>query len=57
MDSEAARIAGDWQPLYRFNDGVLDDGDIKAEEGMLTLGDINIDTQARVMPDKWQLET
>jgi hypothetical protein len=36
---------------------VLDDDDIKAEEGMLTLGDINIDTQARVMPDKWQLET
>ena len=57
MDIESARLAGDWQPLYRFNDGVLDDDDIKAVEGMLTLGDVNIDTQTRVMPDKWRLDT
>jgi hypothetical protein len=43
--------------LYRFNDGVLDDDDIKAVEGMLTLGDVSIDTQTRLMPDKWQLDT
>lgn len=57
MDIESARLAGDWQPLYRFNDGVLDDDDIKAVEGMLTLGDVSIDTQTRLMPDKWQLDT
>ena len=33
QDIEDSRLSGDWQPLYRFNDGVLDDGDIEADLG------------------------
>ena len=48
---------GDWQPLYRFNDGVLDDSDIEAEVGKLKLGAVEILTSKRLMPSDWVLET
>jgi acetoacetyl-[acyl-carrier protein] synthase len=57
QDIEDSRLAGDWQPLYRFNDGVLDDADIEAEQGKLKLGDIEISTANRIMPSDWHLET
>ncbi len=57
LDIEASRLSGDWQPLYRFNDGVLDDSDIEAEVGKLKLGDVEITTNERLMPSDWLLET
>jgi acetoacetyl-[acyl-carrier protein] synthase len=57
QDIEDSRLSGDWQPLYRFNDGVLDDSDIEAELGKLTLGDVEISTNNRLMPSDWLLET
>ena len=57
QDIEVARLSGDWQPLYRFNDGVLDDSDIEAEVGKLKLGAVEISTSKRLMPSDWVLET
>ena len=57
QDIEASRLSGDWQPLYRFNDGVLDESDIEAEVGTLKLGDVEISTNNRLMPSDWLLET
>ena len=57
MDIESDRLSGDWQPLYRFNDGVLEDTDIEASRGKLKLGDVAIDTTERLMPSQWRLET
>ena len=57
QDIEDSRLSGDWQPLYRFNDGVLDDSDIEADLGKLKLGDVEISTNNRLMPSDWLLET
>lgn len=55
-DIESLRLSGDWQPLYRFNDGVLSDADVRIESGHLMLGDLVIDTRERVVPNDWNLE-
>ena len=57
QDIEASRLSGDWQPLYRFNDGVLDESDIEAGVGTLKLGVVEISTNNRLMPSDWLLET
>ena len=57
QDIEDSRLSGDWQPLYRFNDGVLDDSDIEAEVDRLKLGVVEISTSKRLMPSDWVLET
>ena len=57
QDIEDSRLSGDWQPLYRFNDGVLDDSNIEAEEGKLKLGNGEISTDNRLLPADWLLET
>ena len=57
LETESQRLAGDWQPLYRFNEGVVDEADISASYGSLKLGDIEITTDERLMPIQWQLET
>ena len=56
-DIESARLRGDWQPMYRFNDGVLSDGDIKAELGQLVIGDVTIDTSERIVSDDWTINS
>jgi len=55
-DIESLRLSGDWQPLYRFNDGVISDGDVCIESGHLMIGDLVIDTRERVVPNDWNLE-
>ena len=55
-DIETARLNGDWQPMYRFNDGVLSDDDIRVESGQLVIGDLAIDTTERVVSDNWTLK-
>ena len=55
-DIESLRLSGDWQPLYRFNDGVISDGDVRIESGHLMIGDLVIDTRERVVPNDWNLE-
>ena len=55
-DIETARLNGDWQPMYRFNDGVLSDDDIRVESGQLVIGDLAIDTTERVVSDDWTLK-
>ena len=57
QDIEDSRLSGDWQPLYRFNDGVLDDSDIEAGVDRLKLGAVEISTSKRLMPSDWVLET
>jgi len=54
-DIESFRLSGDWQPLYRFNDGVLCDADVHIESGHLMIGDLVIDTRERVVPNDWNL--
>ena len=49
-------MGGDWQPMYRFNDGVLSDEDIRVEAGQLVIGDIIIDTNERVVADDWAIK-
>lgn len=55
-DIESARLNGDWQPMYRFNDGVLSDDDIRVESGQLVIGDLAIDTTERVVSDDWTIK-
>ena len=50
-------LRGDWQPMYRFNDGVLSDEDIRAESGQLVIGDLTIDTNERVVSDDWTIKS
>ena len=57
QDIEESRLSGDWQPLYRYNDGVLDDRNIEVEVGKLKLGEVEISTKTRLMPSNWLLET
>lgn len=56
MDIENDRLNGDWQPMYRFNDGVLSDDDVRVEAGHLMIGDLAVDTTERVLPDDWNLK-
>ena len=56
-DIERARLCGDWQPMYRFNDGVLSDEDIRVESGQLVIGDLTIDTSERVVSHEWTIES
>ena len=56
-DIESARLCGDWQPMYRFNDGVLSDEDIHVESGQLVIGDLTIDTNERVVADDWTINS
>ena len=55
-DIESARLNCDWQPMYRFNDGVLSDDDIRVESGQLVIGDLAIDTTERVVSDDWTIK-
>ena len=55
-DIETARLSGDWQPMYRFNEGVLSDEDIRVESGQLVIGDLAIDTTERVVSDDWTIK-
>ena len=56
-DIESARLSGDWQPMYRFNDGVLADDDVRVESGRLMIGDLAIDTAGRVVSDDWSIKS
>ena len=56
-DIESARLCGDWQQMYRFNDGVLSDEDIRVESGQLVIGDLTIDTNERVLADDWTIKS
>ena len=56
-DIESARLGGDWQPMYRFNDGVLADEDVRVESGQLVIGDLMIDTNQRVVSDDWTIKS
>ena len=56
-DIERARLNGDWQPTYRFNDGVLSDDDIRVESGQLVIGDLTIDTNERIVSDDWTIKS
>ena len=56
-DIESARLCGDWQPMYRFNDGVLADEDVRVESGQLVIGDLTIDTNERVVADDWTINS
>ena len=56
-DIESARLSGDWQPMYRFNDGVLADDDVRVETGRLMIGDLAIDTAGRVVSDDWSIKS
>ena len=55
-DTEKARLNGDWQPMYRFNDGVLSDEDIRMEADHLMIGDVAIDITQRLLPKDWNLK-
>lgn len=55
-DTEKARLNGDWQPMYRFNDGVLSDEDIRMEADHLMIGDVAIDIKERLLPEDWNLK-
>ena len=55
-DTEKARLNGDWQPVYRFNDGVLSDEDIRMEDDHLMIGDVAIDITQRLLPKDWNLK-
>ena len=55
-DIEKARLNGDWQPMYRFNDGVLSDEDIRMEADHLMIGDVAIDITQRLLPKDWNLK-
>lgn len=56
MDIEQDRMKGDWQPMYRFNDGVVSDNDVRVEAGNLMIGDLAVDMTGRVLPDDWNLK-
>lgn len=56
-DIEHSRLNGDWQPMYRFNDSVLSDDDIRVEAGNLLIGDLKIDTTERIISNEWNLKT
>ena len=56
-DIESARLCGDWQPMYRFNDGVLADEDVRVESGQLVIGDLMINTNERVVSDDWTIKS
>lgn len=55
-ETEKARLKGDWQPMYRFNDGVLSDEDIRMEADHLMIGDVAIDITQRLLPKDWNLK-
>ena len=55
-NTEKARLNGDWQPMYRFNDGVLSDEDIRMEDDHLMIGDVAIDITQRLLPKDWNLK-
>ena len=50
-------LNGDWQPTYRFNDGVLSGDDIRVESGQLVIGDLTIDTNERIVSDDWTIKS
>ena len=43
--------------MYRFNDGVLSDEDVRVESGQLVIGDLTIDTNERVVSDDWTINS
>jgi acetoacetyl-[acyl-carrier protein] synthase len=54
-ETEAARLRGDWSPIYRFNDGVLSDEDIEVSDQRVALGDIEVTLNTDV-PSAWRLD-
>jgi len=42
--------------MYRFNDGVLSDEDIRMEADHLMIGDVAIDITQRLLPKDWSLK-
>jgi acetoacetyl-[acyl-carrier protein] synthase len=51
---EASRLAGDWTPRYRFDDGVLTDADITVTEDGVVFGERAIAVRPSV-PDEWRI--
>ncbi|EED34851.1 3-oxoacyl-(acyl-carrier-protein) synthase I [Luminiphilus syltensis NOR5-1B] len=53
--TESTRLRGEWAPLYRFDDGVLNDGDISFDAEGIRFGDLDVSWRADV-PDSWKLK-
>ncbi len=55
LDTEQSRLAGEWSPTYRFNDGVLGDDDIGVTDDAITVGGQTVSLRGST-PDGWQLD-
>jgi acetoacetyl-[acyl-carrier protein] synthase len=53
--TEAQRVAGDWSPTYRFDEGVLTDADVSLTAEAIRFGDTTISLQSTV-PEGWQAD-
>ena len=51
---EASRLAGDWSPQYRFDEGVLTDADVTVTENSVAFGERTIAVRAD-LPDAWRV--
>lgn len=51
---EGSRLAGQWSPQYRFDDGVLTDADVTVTDGSVMFGDRAIRVRAGV-PEEWRI--
>ena len=53
--TEAQRVAGEWSPTYRFNEGVLSDADVSLTAEAIRFGDTTISLQSTV-PEGWKAD-
>jgi acetoacetyl-[acyl-carrier protein] synthase len=51
---ESSRLAGEWSPQYRFDEGVLADADVIVTEDSIVFGEQAISVRASV-PDSWRI--
>lgn len=52
---ELKRLAGEWSPTYRFDEGVVDDKAVSVSDTAIELGDKLITLQSRA-PETWRLD-
>mgnify|MGYP005731068617 FL=1 len=52
---ELKRLAGEWSPTYRFDEGVVDDKAVSVSDTAIELGDKLITLRSRA-PETWRLD-
>lgn len=54
QEIESSRLAGNWHPVYRFDDGVQTDEDVEIEPNQIRIGGRTFALESQV-PDNWRL--